>query len=194
MHSFVVLGINVGIYKINMEVSMKSKLFLSLSLLTAVFSVTSNEDSTRLTRQVDAQFDLEQAELANKSYFQPIKDSMKSGWNTVKSGWNTVATKSSDLYSSVTTKASDMYANATYENMKNASVNGFNSTKTFVQENPYKTVGGVAAVAALTYGAYKLYNSEMFAKSKAPVVTPAPVEVKKPKVIYTKSKRSNFLA
>jgi len=58
-----------------------------------------------------------------------------------------------------------------YNSVKANAVKGYNSSLTFVKANPKSTAGAVAAVAALGYVAY---NSDLFGKSKAPVVT-APV-------------------
>ncbi len=178
---------------------MKSKLFLSLSLLTAVFSQANNEVTVKelyttphmptqshyvnqLVKNMSRDSRLvlpvlfggsvaytaykhseNQAELPTKSYVQVAKDRMVSGYNIVKA------------------KSSELYNQATYENMKNGMVNGFNTAKTFAMQNKALTAGTVAGTAAVVYGAYKLYNSDMFAKSKkqttsTPVVTAAPVK------------------
>jgi hypothetical protein len=227
-----------------MEVSMKSKLFLSLSLLTAVFSVKATDlvsvsglkhqllkKSTHLFSYVptakeaghlfmgdkvkllgkacaipaatfgallgtayladkyqnpapeqDQATTLEQVEhegrharladnmCANRSYMQIAKDSIVSGYENTKNGITSA-------YNTVKAKASDLYTNATYENMKNGMVNGFNTAKTFAMKNPYKTASTVAGTAAVVYGAYKLYNSDIFSKSKKEIT---PVKVATP--------------
>jgi len=188
-----------------MEVSMKSKLFLSLSLLTAVFSAQAESSTTTFFSEleeqsrnvnlsyiprhisyqnlVDSDYELEQAaKLANRSYFQVAKDGMSSACNTVK-------TKVSSAYNSAVTKTSGLYNAMTLENVKS----GFNSVKTYAQENPYKTTGAVVGTVAIAYGAYKLYNSDMFAKSKKQTVIPSVVKQPAPVKKTVTIKRSAYM-
>lgn len=184
---------------------MKSKLFLSLSLLTAVFSVNANTSVTQadyfitdhrptqshavnqLVKNMSRDSRLvlpvlfggsvaytaykhseNQAELPTKSYVQVAKDRMVSGYNIVKA------------------KSSELYNQATYENMKNGMVNGFNTAKTFAMQNKALTAGTVAGTAAVVYGAYKLYNSDMFAKSKKQTTSTPVAPVKQPKRVLVR--------
>jgi hypothetical protein len=213
-----------------MEVSMKSKLFLSLSILTAVFSVNATELST-LVKSSTGQFVpgaqtigqstkfcadfstyakhvnyalnmkaakaalplvglvgttaavtagigyserqtnlakqaelAKQSELANRPWYTKAKDGIISGYNTA------------------TTKASELYNQATLENMKNGVVNGYKAASKFAMENKAITAGAVVGTAAVVYGAYKLYNSDMFAKSKKQTVPAVKAPVAKPVV------------
>jgi len=165
-----------------MEVSMKSKLFLSLSLLTAVFSISAQYKfpphilETHLYRGHTL-----------PTYFQRFSSAITSptaklvgtvaapavavaGLYTAGSKLNSYMNPEVAPKLTYVQQAQQMIQNG-YNSVKANAVKGYNSSLTFVKANPKSTAGAVAAVAALGYVAY---NSDLFGKSKAPVVT-APV-------------------
>jgi len=182
-----------------MEVSMKSKLFLSVSLLTAVFSLNANAVTTSsdvgswmmgtkghsMISRVKALTTNRTAQAAalTTGYVAGTMTPLVGGlcahgyMNPVQAPQLTRVQQAQQIikngYASV--KASALNG---YTSVKANALKGYNGSLTFVKAHPKSTAGAVAAVTALGYVAY---NSDLFGKSKAPVAsTPVAAPVTAP--------------
>jgi len=147
---------------------MKSKLFLSLSLLTIAFSVQS----------VSFKMPSVSAETMLNAKVAAIKIATVGGLGLSAVAANSYMNPEVAPTLTYVQQAQQMIQNG-YNSVKANAVKGYDFAKT----HPKSTAGAVAAVAALGYVAY---NSDLFGKSKAPVVTP----VVKP-VVKTAKQRLN---
>ena len=183
---------------------MKSKLFLSLSILTAVFSVKADaltpvldtmhvysgeatQAHTFVAPKLGSISKLPYNQLLNKkAAIAAIPFAGLVGATAATIGYlsYTQPVKPATYTDMVKNFANDAKVTVTngFEKSKVAVVNGFNTAKNFTLRSNYHTAGVATGALALAYGAYKLYNTDFSGKAKqAPVQAPV---VKRPQSPY----------
>jgi hypothetical protein len=161
---------------------MKNKLFLSLSILTAAFALNADVNQ-------------------QPGYLSRAKTGVVNGAKATK---NAVVNGAKATKNGIVTGANVAYTSSTQDLVKastDAAVNGYNSTKTYVLENPKKSAAIGSGLTALTVAgivAYKKgYLRNPFKKAAKQVVAtpavkavaaPAPKKAKKAKRVLRRRK------
>jgi len=152
---------------------MKSKLFLSLSLLTAVFSMNANTTEVSEGAQIVSRFS--HVADAVKAKVTPFVANVKANPGLYAKVTGLIvapAALGATVYGLDKAYNNYMHPEAVtptrFERVKAQVQKGYNSSLTFVKANQ-KPVGAVAAVAALGLLGYKMYQNKeaIFGKSQA---------------------------
>lgn len=175
---------------------MKFKLFLSLSLLTAIFSMSANE-GTPLDAVERARYEERGLDNLGRLIHESVQ--VKSNRKQVPTASTTSAIQLNNVIQVPASEKTVTYFEPAKTLLNNgckavmasanfvatSTVKGYKSSLKFIQENkkPTAIVGAVAVAAALGYVAYK-YRDAIFGNSKkatidqTPVVTSAPVRIR----------------